>query len=64
MRAPTEEEQRAEDYRRSAVKRKRAMAERRRKLRGNSGARAQLARNWKPLLVDECGDTSYPENRK
>lgn len=64
MRAPTDEEQRAEDYRRDRTKRARAMRERKRKLRGNSGARAELARNWKPLLSGDCGDTSYAENRK
>ena len=60
MRAPTEEEQRAEEYRRSAVKRKRAMRERKRKLRGNAGARKDLQRRWDPLICD----TSIPENRR
>lgn len=60
MRAPTEEEQRAADYRAAAVKRKRAIRERRRKLKGNAGARADLERRWKPLICD----TSLVENRK
>lgn len=64
MRAPTEEEQRAEDYRRDREKGQRAMRERRRKLRGNAGAAEALKRNWRPLLPDHCGDTSYSENRR
>jgi len=60
MRAPTEEEQRAEEYRRSAVKRKRAMRDRKRKLRGNVAAREDLQRRWNPLICD----TSIPENRR
>lgn len=60
MREPTEEEQRAADYRASAVKRKRAIRERRRKLKGNAGARADLQRKWNPLICD----TSIAENRK
>lgn len=60
MRPPTEEETRAEAYRNSAEKRKRAIRERKRKLRGNAGARAALERNWKPLVCD----TSHAENRK
>lgn len=64
MREPTDEEVRADEYRRSRVKRRRAIAERKRKLRGNSGAAANLARNWRPLLLGKCGDTSYAENRK
>ncbi len=60
MRTPTEEEIRAENYRHSAEKRKRAIRDRKRKLRGNAGARAELERNWKPLVCD----TSIAENRK
>lgn len=60
MRAPTEEELRAEAYRHSAEKRKRAIRERRRKLRGNAGARNDLQRRWAPLICD----TSRVENRK
>lgn len=64
MRAPTDEEQRAEDYRRNRGKRRRAMRERKRKLRGDSGARRELQRNWQAILPDRRGDTSYAENRK
>lgn len=60
MRVPTEEETRAENYRHSAEKRKRAIRERKRKLRGDAGARATLERNWKPLICD----TSITGNRK
>lgn len=60
MRVPTEEEIRAENYRHSAKKRKEAIRERRRKLRGSAAARAELERNWKPLVCD----TSRVENRK
>ena len=64
MRAPTEEETRAENYRHSTTKRRRAIAERRRKLRGSSGAAADLQRDWQALLPGKCGDTSIAENRK
>lgn len=60
MRAPTEEEQRAADYRHSAEKRKRFQRDLRRKLRGNAGARNDLQRKWNPLTCD----TSFVENRK
>lgn len=60
MRAPTEEETRAEQYRRSAKKRKQFQRNLRRKLRGNAGTRNELERNWKPLTCD----TSVAENRK
>lgn len=64
MREPTDEDQRAEDYRRNREKGKRAMRERKRRLRGNSGAAADLRRNTQALLNGQCGDTSYAENRK
>lgn len=60
MRAPTEEESRAEAYRHSATKRRQAIKERRRKLRGNAAARNELERKWAPLVCD----TSIAENRK
>ena len=60
MRAPTEEETRAENYRRSAKKRKEFQRNLRRKLRGNAGARNDLQRKWAPLTCD----TSIAENRK
>lgn len=60
MRAPTEEEIRAENYRHSAKKRREAMRERRRKLRGSAAARNDLQRRWSPLICD----TSRVENRK
>lgn len=60
MRAPTEEETRAENYRHSAKKRRDFQRNLRRKLKGNPSARSNLERNWKPLICD----TSLVENRK
>lgn len=60
MRAPTAEEVRAENYRRSVKKRKDFQRNQRRKLRGNAGARNDLQRKWEPLICD----TSIAENRK
>lgn len=60
MRAPTEEESRAERYRHSAKKRRDFQRNLRRKLRGNAGAKNDLDRRWKPLVCD----TSQAENRK
>lgn len=64
MRAATPEEQRAENYRRDRVKRRRFQADLRRKLRGSEAAAQNLKLNTRPLLPGHCGDTSYPENRK
>ena len=60
MRAATEEEARAEMYRHRAKKRKEFQRNLRRKLRGSAAAKAELDRNWKPLICD----TSVAENRK
>jgi hypothetical protein len=64
MRAPTDEEIRAENYRRDREKGRRAMRDRKRKLRGNAGAAAELQRKTRALMTSDCGDTSYAENRK
>lgn len=60
MRAPTEEETRAENYRHSTEKRKEFQRNLRRKLKGDKGARNDLQRKWTPLTCD----TSIPGNRK
>ena len=60
MRAPTEEETRAENYRHSAKKRRDFQRNLRRKLKGDKGARNDLQRKWTPLICN----TSLVENRK
>jgi len=64
MRAPTEEEMRAEAYREQRRRQKIAIKDRRLRLKGNRGARRELQRDWQPVISGPCGDTSYPENRK
>jgi hypothetical protein len=59
----TDEEERAEQYRRSRVRGARVERDRERQLRGDDDARREVEQNWRPLLPGQEGDTSYPENR-
>lgn len=59
----TDEEERAEQYRRSRVTRAQAERDRKRQLHGDEDARRELERDWRPLLPGREGDTSYPERR-
>jgi hypothetical protein len=64
MRPATAEEQRAEDYRIQRHKRRRAVRDRRRLLRGSGEAGRRVEASWRPLLPDPDGDTSREENRE
>ena len=64
MRAPTEEEAKAEAYRAQRRQQKVAIRNRKLRLKGNRSARRELQRNWQPVISGPCGDTSRPENRR
>ena len=60
----TDEETRAEAYRRQSKLRAQAIRDRVRLLRGNAEARRHIQKITKPLLPERQGDTSYPAEQE